>query len=81
MTRTTKSMTRTKSMTLVLKALSALGLVLTVGPSFFVFAGLVAWETHAWIMAAGTALWFATAPFWIKTGDLEAEAEVDDAST
>jgi len=46
--------------------LSYVGLGLTVIPSFFVFAGKISWNAHAQLMMAGTLLWFATAPFWIK---------------
>ena len=49
----------------LLKLLSALGLILTVGPSFLVFAGLLEWRTHATLMLAGTVLWFLTAPAWM----------------
>lgn len=52
-------------MTALLKAVSALGLALTVAPAALVFLADVAWETHAWLMLVGTALWFATAPFWM----------------
>jgi hypothetical protein len=48
------------------KILSAIGLGLTVIPSFFVFAGSVTWQTHADLMLGGTLLWFVTAPFWMK---------------
>ena len=61
-------------MNAVLKTLSFVGLVLTVGPSFLVFAGVIAWETHAALMLVGTVLWFATAPFWMKATDPEQEA-------
>lgn len=47
--------------------LSAAGLALTVGPAFFVFSGHISWDTHATLMIVGTVLWFATAPFWMKT--------------
>ena len=47
-------------------ALSAVGLALTVVPSFLVFAQKIAWQTHANLMIAGAVLWFSTAPFWMK---------------
>lgn len=53
-------------MTTVLKIVSFLGLGLTVIPSFLVFAGTIAWETHATLMLVGTLLWFGTSPFWIQ---------------
>ena len=61
-------------MTALLKTLSFVGLALTVGPSFLVFAGAIAWETHAALMLVGTVLWFATAPFWMNPADPEQEA-------
>ncbi len=53
-------------MKIAVKTLSYIGLGLTVIPSFFVLSGQIAWGTHARLMLAGTLLWFATAPFWIK---------------
>jgi protein-S-isoprenylcysteine O-methyltransferase Ste14 len=53
-------------MTLILKALSFVGLGLTVAPAFLVFAGTLAWTSHATLMAIGALLWFATAPFWLS---------------
>jgi uncharacterized protein YqgC (DUF456 family) len=49
----------------VLIVLSILGLILTVVPAFFVFAGTIAWTTHSHLMTAGMVLWFVTAPFWL----------------
>ncbi|ACY47589.1 hypothetical protein [Rhodothermus marinus] len=51
----------------LLQGLSGLGLVLTVAPSWLVFAGRITWEMHADLMLVGTALWFATAPFWMRS--------------
>ena len=53
-------------MTALLKVLSFLGLALTVGPAFLVFAGELTWEAHAGWMLVGAALWFITAPFWMR---------------
>ena len=53
-------------MTAVLKLLSAVGLALTVVPAFLVFLTGAEWATHAALMMVGTALWFATAPFWMR---------------
>lgn len=53
-------------MTTLLKVISGLGLALTVVPAFFVFAGTIAWETHATLMLVGTVAWFATSPFWMQ---------------
>ena len=49
-----------------LKLLSLVGLTLTVVPALFVFSGSISWDEHAAAMLAGTVLWFATAPFWMK---------------
>ena len=49
----------------LLKLISFAGLGLTVVPSFLVFAGVIAWETHAALMLVGMVLWFASAPFWM----------------
>ena len=56
-------------MTAALKLVSVVALVLTVGPAFLVFAGTIAWSTHATVMAVGTLLWFGTAPFWMNDGE------------
>ena len=53
-------------MNALLKAASALGLALTVVPAVLVFVGGLPWDTHAWLMVAGTVLWFATAPLWMR---------------
>jgi hypothetical protein len=46
--------------------LSILGLLLTIVPSLLVFAGLMEFSMHTTLMVAGTAVWFITAPLWIK---------------
>lgn len=56
-------------MRLLLKLASLLGLALTVVPAFLVFGGSMTWPTHAVLMLVGTALWFVTAPFWMRPGD------------
>ncbi len=53
----------------LLKAGSFVGLGLTVLPAFLVFSGALTWDTHAWLMAVGAVLWFATAPFWMVKED------------
>lgn len=53
-------------MSTVLKLISALGLALTVVPALLVFLRGLPWDTHALLMAVGTLLWFATAPFWMR---------------
>lgn len=55
-------------MKLILKLISAAGLGLTVLPAFFVFNGSISWFTHATLMAAGTIVWFVSAPFWMNVG-------------
>ena len=47
-------------------AASFIGLALTIVPSFLVFAEMMSRDTYAALMAVGTILWFATAPFWMK---------------
>jgi hypothetical protein len=49
----------------LLKLISFAGLGLTVVPSFLVFTGAIAWDTHATLMLVGTVLWFGSAPFWM----------------
>lgn len=56
-------------MSTVLKLISLVGLVLTVGPAFLVFAGSLTWSQHVTLMAIGTVLWFATSPFWMRSDD------------
>ena len=48
------------------RLLSFAGLGLTVVPAFLVFTGALTWGTHALLMLAGTVLWFASAPVWMK---------------
>lgn len=57
----------------VLIVLSFIGLVLTIVPSVLVFKQFIAIETHFQLMVAGMVLWFATAPFWMKTKSLDDE--------
>ncbi len=53
-------------MNALLKVASFIGLCLTVVPSILVLAGVISFEVHAYLMLAGTAVWFATAPFWMQ---------------
>lgn len=53
----------------ITQVISAVGLILTVGPSFLVFSGHISWSTHATLMIIGAVLWFATAPYWMKSKD------------
>ena len=50
----------------LLKLISFAGLGLVALPAFLVFAGTIAWETHATLMLVGTVLWFVTSPFWMQ---------------
>ncbi len=53
-------------MKMMLKVLSFVGLLLTVGPGFLVFNQMMDLQTHKWIALIGTMMWIATAPFWIN---------------
>lgn len=53
-------------MQFILKIISYLGLILTVVPSFLVFAGVIELSFHKTLMLIGTLLWFLTAPFWMN---------------
>ena len=53
--------------------LSFVGLVLTILPSVLVFKGILEMESHFQLMVAGMVIWFATAPFWMKTKSLDEE--------
>lgn len=58
-------------MKIILKMISAMGLILTLVPSFLVFSGSINIESHKLLMFIGAVFWFSTAPFWInkeKTG-------------
>jgi hypothetical protein len=50
----------------ILKILSALGLIMTLVPSFLVFNGFMTLDMNKWLMLLGTILWFVTAPFWMN---------------
>ncbi len=51
----------------ILISVSLVGLTLTVVPSLLVMLGKIAWTRHADLMLLGMILWFATAPFWMKS--------------
>ena len=53
-------------MRIFLIIVSAIGLVLTIVPSFFVLAGSMELDMNKNLMFLGTALWFVTVPFWIN---------------
>ncbi|HLA41215.1 MAG TPA: hypothetical protein VJ417_14535 [Candidatus Glassbacteria bacterium] len=46
--------------------LAVTGLVLTVLPALFVFAGLLSWKAHVLLMFAGMLCWFVFAPLWMR---------------
>ncbi len=52
--------------TSLLKALSFIGLGLTIVPSILVYMTLISHDMHTNFMGAGMVLWFVTAPFWIN---------------
>ncbi|MBN2167493.1 MAG: hypothetical protein JW717_14550 [Marinilabiliaceae bacterium] len=58
-------------MKIILKIISALGLVLTIIPSLFVFNGTITMQNNYWLMGIGMLLWFGSAPFWMKSKPLE----------
>lgn len=51
----------------IVRLISFLGLLLTIGPSVFVLYGVISWNLHASLMLVGMVLWFSTAPFWIRS--------------
>lgn len=50
----------------VLVIISIIGLILALIPAFMVFFGKIDLDAGKNLMLAGTLLWFATAPFWMK---------------
>jgi hypothetical protein len=50
----------------IMPPLSLAALALTLLPAVFVFLGRMSWSTHAQLMLVGTALWFVTAPWWMR---------------
>lgn len=58
-------------MKILLKILSAIGLTLTLIPSFLVFFGHIDKSTHFTLMAVGVVCWFVSAPFWMKSPSLD----------
>ena len=61
----------------VLIIVSFIGLALTIVPSILVFKQVIDIEMHFHLMVVGMVLWFATAPFWMKTKSLDDEASPD----
>ena len=59
-------MLRENRMKTFLKAVSFIGLALTIVPAFLVYHNTITWDSHALLMLVGTVLWFLTAPFWMR---------------
>lgn len=55
----------------ILIIISFVGLVLTIVPSILVFERVIELEKNFILMFAGMFLWFATAPFWMKSKSLD----------
>ncbi len=53
----------------IAKPLALLALVATILPPILFLAKSMAEGPMKWIMLAGSILWFATAPFWLKEND------------
>jgi ABC-type sulfate transport system permease component len=62
-------------MKIMLKALSFAGLALTIVPSILVWNGIIAMKIHYLLMTIGLALWFTSAPFWMRSKPLGEENE------
>jgi hypothetical protein len=50
----------------VLKIISGVGLLLTIVPSLYVFAGTIDIKANKILMLIGTIIWFLTAPLWMN---------------
>lgn len=55
----------------ILMVISIVGLILTIVPSILTFKGIIEMQEHYVMMTIGMVLWFATAPFWMKTKSLD----------
>ena len=53
-------------MRITVLSMSLLGLILTLGPSLFVFVGKISWALHSRLMLVGMLLWFVFAPMGLK---------------
>ena len=49
----------------LLKIVSLVGLLVTIVPSFLVFADIITLDTNKLLMILGTLLWFISVPFWM----------------
>lgn len=52
-------------MQFILKIISAVGLLLTIGPAIMVFNNQLSFENHRLLMLVGMVLWFGATPFWM----------------
>jgi hypothetical protein len=52
-------------MKIILNVVAAVGLLLTILPSFLVATGQLEWQTHANLMTAGMIVWFVAAA-WLS---------------
>ncbi len=59
----------------VFMVLSYFALALTFLPSILVLKGVISLQNNFMLMGIGMVLWFATAPFWMKSKSLD---EVDE---
>jgi hypothetical protein len=55
-------------MKMLASILAIVALCLTVIPSILVFNNAIEFDLHKKLMAAGTVLWFMTAPLWFRKG-------------
>jgi uncharacterized membrane protein YphA (DoxX/SURF4 family) len=55
----------------ILMFLSYFALALTILPSILVLKGLITLQNNFMLMGIGMILWFATAPFWMKSKSLD----------
>lgn len=53
------------------KIISYIGLGLSIVPAILVFQGSIAADTCKQLMAAGTLMWFITAPSWMNKAEEE----------
>ncbi len=49
----------------ILKLVSLMGLLITIVPSFLVFADVISLDTNKLLMILGTLFWFISVPFWM----------------
>jgi hypothetical protein len=55
---------------LILKAISYIGLAVSIIPAFLVFAGVLSKQVYLNLMIVGMVLWFGSAIFWVKRDHL-----------